>query len=326
MIALWKKAAYLTVAAVMAGQLFAVSEAEAQSKVGVSAAVRGQVFVRSGGDQERARVAQNILLQDQVLTKQQSALQILLLDESTFTVGENCEMIIDRFVYDPDQNAGEMSGQVLKGAFRFVSGRIGKANPTKANITTRAATIGIRGTSVEGAVGPDAIRLAELLGIDTSGASQEDAVLIALTGPSRDNTANATPGIIRVGNGNGSKTVSQPYFVVFVGGPRQAPKGPFKMTAEVLEYFDFWLRTVPFGDSFGDQERTGGDLSGQDSFNLPGDNFPLNELFQDELFDSQLEEIFDENDGGENDGCGEFCNDGDIIINDGGDIILLEAG
>lgn len=301
MIAHWKQTACLAAAAVMALQLFSASDAMAQAKVGVSAAVRGQVFVRSGGtEQERAQVAQNILLRDEVLTKRQSALQILLLDESTFTVGENCEMIIDRFVYDPDRGTGEMSGQVLKGAFRFVSGRIGKANPTRANITTPSATIGIRGTSLEGVVGPDAIRLAELLGIDTSGADSERALLIGLTGAARNNTANATPGIIRVGNSAGEKTVSQPYYVVFVPGPGQAPIGPIKMTTEVQDYFDFFLRTVPFGESFGTDERTGGELSGQDAFNLPGDDFPLNELFQDELFDTQLEDFPYDNGGCDN--------------------------
>ena len=299
MIAHWKKSALVAAAALVAVQLFPVSEAQSQAKIGVSAAVRGKVFVKSGENagQERARVAQNILLQDEVFTKQQSALQILLLDESTFTVGENCEMIIDRFVYDPDTGTGEMSGQVLKGAFRFVSGRIGKANPTKATISAPAATIGIRGTMLEGASGPDAVELAKALGIDTSTADPLKALFVLLTGASRTNTALATPGIIQVGNGSGSKTISQPNYAVFVPGPGQPPIGPIKVTQEVLQYFNLYLRTLPFGPNVGNDDRTGGELSGQDAFNLPGDDFPLNELFQDELFDNQFEE-FDEGNGG----------------------------
>lgn len=296
MTARMKRATLLVAAAFSTLLVLPVADSFAQAKIGVSAAVRGKVFVKSGesAGQRKARVSENILLQDEVLTKQQSALQILLLDESTFTVGENCEMVIDRFVYDPNRGTGEMSGQVLKGAFRFVSGRIGKSDPTSASIQTPSATIGIRGTMLEGAVGPDAIKLAQLLGLSTESADPNRAAFVILRGASRNNNALATPGIIDVGNGAGSKTISAPNYAVFVPGPGQPPVGPFKVTAEILSYFDFYLRTVPSGPSFGGGESTSGaSESGQEVFNLPGDDFPLNELFQDEFFDSQLEEEMD---------------------------------
>ena len=304
-----RKRARLLVAATFSALLvLPVVDSFAQAKIGVSAAVRGKVFVKSGeaASQRRAQVAQNILLQDEVLTRQQSALQILLLDESTFTVGENCEMVIDRFVYDPDRGAGEMSGQVLKGAFRFVSGKIGKADPTSANIQTPAATIGIRGTMLEGVVGGDAISLAQLLGISTQSADPNRAAFVILRGASRNNNALATPGIITVGNGAGSKTISAPNYAVFVPGPGQAPIGPFKVNAEILAYFDFYLRTVPNGPSYGGGDpASGARQSGQEVFNLPGDDFPLNELFQDEFFDSQLEDDRDP----------DYCRDCYLLLN-----------
>ena len=301
------KGVAVVIAAAIAGLLvLPVADGFAQPKIGVSAAVRGKVFVRSGesAGQRKAEVAQNILLQDEVLTKQQSALQILLLDESTFTVGENCEMVIDRFVYDPGRGTGEMSSQVLKGAFRFVSGKIGKASPTAASIQTPSATIGIRGTMLEGVVGADAIALAQKLGIATGSADPNRAALIILRGAARNNNALTTPGIIEVGNGAGRKTLSAPNYAVFVPGPGQAPIGPFKVNADILAYFDFYLRTVPTGPSFGGGDQaSGGSLSGQEAFNLPGDDFPLNELFQDEFFDSQFEEEI----GQDDDECGRSC-------------------
>ncbi|MEX3010992.1 FecR domain-containing protein [Hoeflea sp. TYP-13] len=296
MIAQWKRTGLLAVATLVAAQLIWCADVRADAKVGVSAAVRGNVFVKSGASsqQRKAQVDQNILLRDEVLTKQQSALQILLLDQSVFTVGENCEMIIDRFVYDPDKKAGEMSGTVLKGAFRFVSGRIGKANPTKANINTPSATIGIRGTMFEGVVGADAIKLAQLLGLSTASADPSKAIFVVLRGPGRNNNALAKSGIIQVGNGSGRKTISAPNYAVFVPGPGQPPIGPFKVTAEILAYFDFYLRSQPNGPSFGGDQQTGGSQSGQDAFNLPGSDFPLNELFQDEFFDNQLDPMDDD--------------------------------
>ncbi len=291
----------------LASPIVLAERAFAEAKVGVSAAVRGNVFVKSGGQKEerKARAEQSIFLQDEVLTKQQSALQILLIDQSMFTIGENCEMIIDKFVYDPDKNLGEMSGTILKGAFRFMSGRIGKANPKNAKIKTAAATIGIRGTMLEGVVGPDALKLVESLGRSTAGADPQQAILVVLRGPGRGTNAITKTGIIDVGNERGSKTISAANFGVFVPGPGQKPVGPFRITESVLGYFDFYLRSVPNGPTYGgDSNQSGAQASGQDAFNVPADFPPLNELFQDELFDNQFEEFKDDNNN-----CYPYCND-----------------
>lgn len=279
-----------TIAAVglLSVQPLAVSEAYAEAKVGVSAAIRGSVFVKSGGEQQRAQKEQSILLQDEVLTKQQSALQILLLDESVFTVGENCEMVIDRFVYDPDKKAGEMSSTIVKGAFRFMSGRIGKSNPEKANVITPSATIGIRGTIFEGTVGEDAIRLAALLGIPTEGADKDKATLITLSAQGRNKNSMGNTGIIDIFNSAGGVTLSAIGYVVFIPGPGQKPIGPIPITPEILAYFAFYLNSFPNGPSTGGGEETGAGQAGLDLFNEPGSGFPnLNDAFFDELFDNQ---------------------------------------
>ena len=85
--------------------LASVELASAQ-QVGTSAAVRGDVFVTSRGAERRAAVRQAINLSDQVLTKDASALQILLLDSTTCTVAQNANVTIDRFVYDPAEGSG----------------------------------------------------------------------------------------------------------------------------------------------------------------------------------------------------------------------------
>ncbi len=278
----------IAVAGLLAVQPLTVADAFAAAKVGVSAAIRGNVFVKSGADQQRAQKDQSIFLQDEVLTKRQSALQILLLDESVFTVGENCEMVIDRFVYDPDKKAGEMSSTVVKGAFRFMSGRIGKNNPTKAKVVTPAATIGIRGTMFEGTVGNDAIRLAALLGLSTDSADPNRALLVVLRGEGRNKNTLGNTGIIDVSNGAGKKTISAPGYAVFVPGPGQPPIGPVPITAEILAYFDLYLRTIPTGPSTGGGSETGASQSGLDNFNEPGPGFEgFNSEFFEELFDNQ---------------------------------------
>ncbi|MEL6947187.1 MAG: FecR domain-containing protein [Pseudomonadota bacterium] len=224
-----------------------IGSATAAPVIGTSAAVRGEVFVTTQGAERKARVRDSIKLQDQVLTRDDSALQILLLDQTTFTVGQNCQMTIDRFVYDPATSAGQVGAQVAKGAFRFMSGRIGKQNPTNASVSTPAATIGIRGTSFEGIVGVDALALAGLAGLSTEGADPDGASIIILKGPGpRRNSADRI-GAITVSNGAGSQVLTAPNFAVFVPSAGAAPVGPFKVTAAMQDYLNFFLRSEPNG-------------------------------------------------------------------------------
>ncbi len=299
-----------TVSAALCGAVLVAglaSNAHAVSKVGVSAAVRGKVFVSSGGlDRRTAEVEEDILLQDKVLTEKQSALQILLLDESVFTVGENCEMIIDRFVYDPQKKSGEMTGRVLKGAFRFMSGKIGKSNPSAASITTPSATVGIRGTFFEGVVGPDAVRLARELGLNPGRAVQSKAVLVILRGPGRNTDTLSNSGILDIDSGGGRVTISDANYAVFVPGPGLPPVGPVRITDAVLTYLNLTLRTIPNGpDVRGvrSNDSAGTELSGQRDFDISTDDFTrISHEFQEELFDNQFDQQITDFMGGAMDG------------------------
>jgi hypothetical protein len=240
--------------------------AHGAAQVGTSAAVQGDVFVRGAGAQERAKLNQQISLGDEVLTKQQSALQILLLDASIFTVGENCNMTIDRFVYDPDSGAGEMAATVAKGAFRFMSGRIGGNNPTNVTLQTPTATIGVRGTFVDSVVGEDALAIARKLcgpnhdGAGTGASSEarscmcggqnadpNGASLVVLRGPGSGRQSFDRKGALTVQNQAGSASIGEANFAIFVPSATQAPCGPFPLPDDLRDYLDFFLRSTPDG-------------------------------------------------------------------------------
>jgi hypothetical protein len=57
-------------------------------------------------------------------------------------LGEKANVIIDRYVYDPDQNVGETVLQATEGAFRFTSGRIKGLKQNKIAVSTPVADIG----------------------------------------------------------------------------------------------------------------------------------------------------------------------------------------
>lgn len=262
--------------------------AHAAPVVGTSAAIQGSVFVSTGGAERKAQVKEQIKLQDKITTKQDSALQILLLDQSTFTVGQNCRMVIDKFVYDPSTNAGEVAATVTTGAFRFMSGNIGKRNPTNATVSTPSATIGIRGTFFEGIVGIDAIALAQLGNIPTLGANSETASLIILRGPGPDSNTLDKTGALVVTTFGGSKSVSVPNYVIFDPGNGELPIGPFPLTPAMQEYLDFFLRSTPNGEQENPIEIVNDvdEDSGQALFNVPTPN-------PDEEFDELIDGIQD---------------------------------
>ncbi len=161
--------------------------AMAQEKVGINAIIEQPEAISIVNFENTAREVLeggDAFLNDTITSGEGAKMQILLLDEKTITIGQNCEFVIDKFVYNPVDNSGEMIASVAKGAFRFMSGR--PSTRSRTTLRTPVASMGVRGTVIEGAVGPRAIEIAQNsitlpndLMIDNQNAS-----LIILRGPS----------------------------------------------------------------------------------------------------------------------------------------------
>lgn len=80
---------------------------------------------------------------DFVRTSSQSKVTIKFKDKTSISVGMNSELKIDEYIFSGKRSAALFD---MKGAFRTLTGKIGKINPNKFNIKTKTATIGIRGT------------------------------------------------------------------------------------------------------------------------------------------------------------------------------------
>ena len=80
---------------------------------------------------------------EKVTTKNNDRAHLVFLDGTSLTVGPNSDVIIDKFVYDPDTKTGEMALNVSRGTLRFVGGVISKKSEVK--IRTPVASMGIRG-------------------------------------------------------------------------------------------------------------------------------------------------------------------------------------
>ncbi|MEK7389096.1 MAG: FecR family protein [Elusimicrobiota bacterium] len=204
--------------------------------IGVAAAVRGPVNATAPG-QSAGRVVETgkpVYTRDHVVTGSEGRLQILLNDETSFSLGPNSDMILDEFVYDPASGAGKISASVAKGAFRFVTGKVARRDPDSMKVETPVATIGIRGTMVAGS------------------ASAEQATIV-LIGPSPENNAEENAGGITVGNERGSVDIDRSGYGVTVRRG-QAPSDPFRLTDEQLRGILDALSSQPKGKSEGDDE------------------------------------------------------------------------
>jgi hypothetical protein len=215
--------------------------------VGVTTAVRNTVQVRqvAGAQAKPAVVKQRVALGNQVDTGAQSAMQVMLLDKSTFTVGPNAKFTINSFVYDPARQRSSVASSVAKGTFRMLSGKA--AHGGNNTISTPAATIGIRGTMVEGAVGADAVDIA-MSQRGFAGATRNDpatASLIVLRGPGPRTQAGERPGAIEVTAGGRSIILTQPGMALYVPYAGAAPMGPFRLSNRGFAFFDAVLRTAP---------------------------------------------------------------------------------
>lgn len=273
--------------------------AQAQESVGVNAAIRNSVQTRSGtsGALRPAQLRGQVRLGDQFVTGANSQVQVLLRDRSTFTVGSNARMTVDRFVVGSGGSAS-----VARGAFRFASGSTSRRSSNRA-VNTPVASIGVRGTIVEGVVGPEvrAILNGEP-GLPDFGGDDETAVLVILRGPAGDARTFDTPGGVDVEGGGRTVALDTPGQALIITD--QGVFGPFFLTDGASDRLA-GLLTPPPGNvpDVGDSQGEFGAAVGSDDVTTFGErDWPLDPT-------DGTNEPTDEPDRNPNSpGCGPSCN------------------
>jgi hypothetical protein len=128
----------------------------AAARVGVTAAVTPEATSVPPGEAPRTlRIGNALVYNERIDTSGSGVVQVLLLDGSTFTVGPNSDLVIDKFVYDPARGKGELVASFTKGALRFIGGELSK--PVGGiEVKTPAGELTIRGGIFQGVVkGPN---------------------------------------------------------------------------------------------------------------------------------------------------------------------------
>ena len=210
----------MRVASTAAVLLMLAEPAFAATQAGVAAVVVGDVTVSEGerASPTPASTGMRMDLGDRVSSAERARMQILLLDQTVFTVGPNSDLVIDRFVYDPAAGKAEMAASYSRGVFRYVSGQVAKINPQNVTISTPMGTIGVRGTALFVTDDPESGK-----------------TFIGLSGPGPQNNADAGAGGFTFQPPTGDAVdVARPDTGIFVA-PGQPPSAPVPTPARLVQ-------------------------------------------------------------------------------------------
>jgi len=112
--------------------------------VGVTGAVNPQAVGKApAGSIEQLAIGANVVRNEKISTFNKGQVQLIFADQSTLTLGENSEIVIDEFVYDPDKQAGNMTATVTTGVLRYVGGKISKKSDV--SFLTPSGVVTVRG-------------------------------------------------------------------------------------------------------------------------------------------------------------------------------------
>ena len=209
------------------GLFFVINISQAEEKLDIEKQLVGIVGAISGTiktDIRELKIGDKIYLNETIYAAADSGTQLLLLDQSTFTIGSDSEVVMDTFIYDPATNDGKIVAKVKKGSLKIISGLISKKNPDSLTVNVPEGTLGSRGTEFQTIVSNQ----------------KTDTLLI---GPGKNNTLGLRPGAVLVGNNLGQTLLSNPYSVAsMVKG--NAPGKAKQITKNQLKKFKKRMKVV----------------------------------------------------------------------------------
>ena len=119
----------------------------AADEAGTIKTVRGSATIERGTERLAAAPGVKVMSSDRLRTGADSAVGIMLQDNTTLTAGPNSVMTLDRYAFNPTTHQGAMQASVQRGSLAVISGKLPKASPESVRFQTASVTLGVRGTS-----------------------------------------------------------------------------------------------------------------------------------------------------------------------------------
>jgi len=122
----------------------------ASEKIGKVVLIQGKPLVERQNQHLFIKRNDPLFTQDVLITPVGSKILIKLEDKTTISLAENTQFELSKYQFDKKAQTSDVSFKMLKGAFRTLTGSIGKQKQPKFEIHTPVATIGVRGTEFWG--------------------------------------------------------------------------------------------------------------------------------------------------------------------------------
>ncbi len=125
----------------------------ANASIGKVSLVKGEGTLVRDGASSALQTGISLEQKDGVTTKTDSSAQLLFDDKTVITLGSNSDFSVQEYLNSSSNS--KLKFKVNQGSFKSITGAIGKNAPKNFAIETKTATIGIRGTWIEGRIDPD---------------------------------------------------------------------------------------------------------------------------------------------------------------------------
>ena len=126
--------------------LFFVFCAPLGARAGLTVGVVSKVMGPAQIGAATAVVGTPVHMSDRLRTGPNARLQVTFHDDSSLTLGENANLVIDRFVFNPNKSSANVVLSATQGALRFAGGKIEQMQQKNIVVNTPNAAVGVRGT------------------------------------------------------------------------------------------------------------------------------------------------------------------------------------
>ncbi|PHS59068.1 MAG: hypothetical protein COB17_00600 [Sulfurimonas sp.] len=120
------------------------------ASIGQVTGIKGKATLFRDATEISLILGQKIEKKDIIKTGDKAKVQIIFNDNTIITIGKKSNLDIEEYLYDsvsPEKSNVKL--KFFRGAFKAITGKVGKFAPSRFKLKTKNATIGIRGTILE---------------------------------------------------------------------------------------------------------------------------------------------------------------------------------
>lgn len=114
--------------------------------VGRVKTLSGKATVRTQSQVVGAVLGTPVFPGSEIQTEKNASLGLTFKDGTVLSLGAETRVVVDEYLYDPNQAQYKFAAHLGKGALNYLSGAIAKTRPDAVTVKTPTAVIGVRGT------------------------------------------------------------------------------------------------------------------------------------------------------------------------------------